>query len=67
MLIKAVGEAVPINSLACFKLPESLLEDLHRMMTRFWWGQRDRERKMAWISWEKCAVEREKVGWDSKT
>ena len=53
VLIKAVGEAVPIYSLACSKLPDSLLEDLHRMMTRFWWGQRDRERKMAWISWDK--------------
>ena len=53
VLIKAVGAAIPIYSLACFKLPESLLDDLHRMMTSFWWGQRNRERKMAWISWDK--------------
>ena len=53
VLIKAVGAAIPIYSLACFKLPESLLDGLHRMMTSFWWGQRNRERKMAWISWDK--------------
>ena len=38
ILIKVVGEAIPIYSLTYFKLPDSLLDDLHRMMTNFWWG-----------------------------
>ena len=41
ILIKAVGEAIPIYSLACFKLPDSLLDDLHKMMTNFWSGQQN--------------------------
>ena len=31
-LIKAVGTTIPIYSLACFKLPESFLEELHSLM-----------------------------------
>lgn len=23
------------------------------MMSKFWWGQKDRERKLAWVFWEK--------------
>ena len=37
-LIKAVGTTISIYSLACFKLPESLLEELHGLMANFWWG-----------------------------
>lgn len=30
-----MGEAIPIYSLAYFKLPETLLEELHKMMSNF--------------------------------
>ena len=23
------------------------------MMSNFWWGQKNKERKVAWVSWEK--------------
>ena len=26
------------------------------MVRNFWWGQKDEERKMAWISWEKLCT-----------
>ncbi|KAL4320443.1 hypothetical protein AHAS_Ahas14G0011000 [Arachis hypogaea] len=35
ILIKAVGCAIPIYTLSCFKLPESLLDDIHKMMMQF--------------------------------
>ena len=53
MLIKAIGTAIPIYTLSCFKLPDTLLEELHRMMMNFWLGQKQGERKMAWIGWDK--------------
>ena len=44
----------------CFKLPESLCNELNMKMRNFWWGQRDKERKMAWIAWEKmCTLKTE--------
>ncbi|XP_065621168.1 uncharacterized mitochondrial protein AtMg00310-like [Quercus suber] len=36
-----------------FKLPDSLCSELNSMMGGFWWGQRGREKKAAWISWQK--------------
>lgn len=26
------------------------------MMSKFWWGQKEKERKMAWVSWEKLCT-----------
>ena len=62
VLIKAVGEAIPIYSLACFKLPDTLLDELHKMMVNFWWGQRTNERKMIWESWNKLCQRKCKGG-----
>jgi len=56
VLIKVVAQAIPTYTMSVFKLPDSLCEDLTSMIRNFWWGQRDDERKIAWMSWEKlCA------------
>ena len=31
-------------------------------MRNFWWGQRDKERKMAWIAWEKMCTPKTEGG-----
>ena len=60
ILIKAVAQATPMYMMNCFKLPESLCNELNMKMRNFWWGQRDKERKMAWIAWEKmCTLKTE--------
>ncbi|XP_057730579.1 uncharacterized protein LOC130945905 [Arachis stenosperma] len=35
ILIRAVGEAVPIYTLSCFRLPDTLLKDIHSILTQF--------------------------------
>ena len=50
ILIKAVAQATPMYTMSCFKLPDSLCKELNAMMSKFWWGQKDKERKMAWIA-----------------
>nr|XP_025611831.1 uncharacterized protein LOC112705199 [Arachis hypogaea] len=52
VLIKAVGEAIPIYSLSCFLLPDSLLTEIHGILSQFWWGQKGGERRMSWVSWK---------------
>ena len=52
VLIKAVAHATPTYTMNVFKLPESLCLELNLMMGGFWWGQRGREKKMAWVSWK---------------
>ena len=43
-------------TISVFKLLNSLCEDLTSMRRNFWWGQRNEERRIAWMSWEKlCA------------
>ena len=60
ILIKAVAQATPMYMMNCFKLLESLCNELNMKMRNFWWGQRDKERKMAWIAWEKmCTLKTE--------
>ncbi|XP_074271202.1 putative mitochondrial protein AtMg00310 [Silene latifolia] len=39
--------------MSLFAIPEGLIEDLHTVAARFWWGSKEGERKLHWWSWEK--------------
>ena len=53
VLIKAVAQTIPTYTMTCFKLPDSLCEEMMGMIRNFWWGQKKEERKIAWLSWQK--------------
>ena len=53
ILIKAVALAIPTYTMSCFLLPQGLCDDMERMMKNFWWGQRQREKKLGWVSWKR--------------
>ena len=53
ILIKAMAQAVPTYIMSCFQLPKTHCQDLENMMRSFWWGQKDKENKIAWVSWRK--------------
>lgn len=53
ILIKAVAQAIPTYTMSCFKLLDSLCEDLTSMIRNFWWGQKNDKKKIAWLSWDK--------------
>ena len=38
VLIKVVAKVIPIYTISCFKIPDSLCEDLTSMIRNFWWG-----------------------------
>ena len=48
--------------MSCFKLPDSLFKELNSMMSNFWWEQKEKERKMAWTSWEKLCTPKKEGG-----
>ncbi|XP_062021341.1 uncharacterized protein LOC133737882 [Rosa rugosa] len=51
-LIKSVALAVPAYSMACFKLPKGLCNELNAALGNFWWGSNEGRNKMHWKSWD---------------
>ena len=39
--------------MSCFKLPESLCDEMMGMIRNFLWAQKKEERNIAWLSWQK--------------
>ncbi|XP_030949032.1 uncharacterized protein LOC115972957 [Quercus lobata] len=62
ILIKAVVQATPMYTMNCFKLPDSLCNELNSLIRNFWWGQQDKERKLAWLAWEKMCTPKAEGG-----
>ena len=52
VLIKSIAQAIPVYSMACFKLPRGLCESLTSMIKAFWWGSKRGKRKPYWVSWD---------------
>ena len=38
VLIKSVIQAIPIYMVSIFRLPGGLVDEIHAMYVRFWWG-----------------------------
>ncbi|KAL5864315.1 hypothetical protein ACOSQ3_001829 [Xanthoceras sorbifolium] len=51
VMLKAVIQAMPTYSMTLFRLPQSLIYDLHRLMARFWWESNASNNKIHWCSW----------------
>ena len=56
VLNKAVAQAIPIYTMSCFKLPDTLCDELTSLIRNLWWRQKQNERKTAWLSWEKLCM-----------
>ena len=52
ILIKAVAQAIPTYTMSYFKLLDTLYDELTSMIRNFWWGQKQDERKLNWMSWD---------------
>lgn len=60
--VKIVAQAVPTYTTSCFKLPDSICDEMTSMVRNFWWGQTRVEWKLAWISWEKLCIPKAQGG-----
>ena len=38
VLIKVVAEAIPTYTMSCFKIPDSLCDEMTNLISNFWWG-----------------------------
>jgi ribonuclease HI len=62
ILLKAVIQAIPTYSMSIFLLPKELCKDLNKMMQNFWWGQKEKEKKIHWMKWEKMGLSKTQGG-----
>lgn len=57
-----MAQAIPAYFLSCFKLPNSICDDLAGMVRKFWWGQNNGVNKTGWLSWEKMCRPKQEGG-----
>ena len=61
-LIKVVAQAIQTYAMSCFKIPDSLCEEMTSLIRNFWCGQQKDERKKVWISWDKLCTPKSQGG-----
>ncbi|GJN20033.1 hypothetical protein PR202_gb07356 [Eleusine coracana subsp. coracana] len=52
ILIKAVAQAIPTYSMACFRLPAGLCHHIDGLLCSFWWGSKAGKRQTCWVTWD---------------
>jgi hypothetical protein len=63
VLVKSVAQAIPAYCMSTILLPETLGEELERMINSFWWGSNKASGKgINWLRWEKLAMRKEYGG-----
>ena len=62
ILIKAIAQAIPTYIMSCPLLPQGLSDDIEIMVRNFWWGQRQQESKMDWVSWKTMCMPKAQGG-----
>ncbi|XP_010451797.1 PREDICTED: uncharacterized protein LOC104733977 [Camelina sativa] len=62
VLLKAVGMALPVYAMSCFRLSKNLCRKLTSAMCKFWWSNCQGKRKIAWIAWKKLCKSKSEGG-----
>jgi len=62
VLIKAVAQVIPTYSMSIFKLLQELCHSIQATINRFWWGHKQEERKILWLSASKLCLKKEDGG-----
>ena len=62
VLIKAMTQSIPTNTMSCFSLPNGLCKDLNKMFSQFWWDHYDIKKKAHWVKWSKLCEKKEEGG-----
>lgn len=62
VLLKAVIQAIPTYTMACFKVPDSICSDINRLCASFWWGDSNEKRKLHWSNWNDLCRPKDRGG-----
>ena len=56
VLLKAVGQSIPSYAMSVFKIPKQTCKGITDVMSHYWWGDGDAQRRMHWFAWWKMCV-----------
>ena len=62
VLIKVVAQAIPAYPMNLFKFPLTFYKELDALISNFWWGQKNGERRIHWMSREKLGIPKDEGG-----
>lgn len=62
ILLNAMVQTIPSYSMSCFKLPDSLIKDIQRLIRRFWWSGGLDKKGIPWLHWEVLCSHKSKGG-----
>jgi hypothetical protein len=54
--VEGVVQAIPTYCMSVFKLPKTLCAEINSMMMRFFWGHKEEEKRIHWLSWSKLSL-----------
>ncbi|KAE8790861.1 non-ltr retroelement reverse transcriptase [Hordeum vulgare] len=52
VLINSIAQAIHVFSMACFRLPWGLCENITSIIQQLWWGSKQGRRKPSWVAWD---------------
>ncbi|MCH84971.1 RNA-directed DNA polymerase (Reverse transcriptase), partial [Trifolium medium] len=62
VMIKSVLQAIPTYVMSIYLLPDSLINEIERMINAFWWGGGNDNKGIRWLAWDKLACSKEEGG-----
>jgi hypothetical protein len=62
VLVKSVLQAVPAYPMSCFQFTKKQCKKISGVSSNFWWGTKDGQRKVHWISWDKMCISKDQGG-----
>lgn len=51
IMIKVVHQSIPTYIMSVYHLPDGLIEEIHALLARFWWGSSNSWRKIHYRAW----------------
>jgi hypothetical protein len=48
--------------MSAFQLPKTLCKDINSLMSNFWWGHKENDSRIAWMSWSRMGRFKERGG-----
>jgi hypothetical protein len=61
-MIKSALQAIPAYIMNIYLLPDSLINEIERMINVFWWSGGSNNKGIRWLAWDKLGWPKEEGG-----